>query len=73
MITIIKNLPAGIIGFRYDGHVTKEDYETVMYPAFQAATEKNKELKVLCEMAESFKDFNLGVVKGDLALGLKYF
>ena len=73
MITIIKNLPEGIIGFKYDGHVTKEDYETVLYPAFQTATEKNKELKVLCEMAESFKDFNLGALKDDVEIGLKYY
>ena len=73
MVTITKNLPEDIVGFKYDEHVTKEDYENVLFPLFKTALEKSKDLKVLCEVADSFKDFNLGAIKDDMEIWLKYY
>lgn len=73
MITLIKNIPDDIIGFSYDDEVTAADYETVVFPRVEAAEKKNKDLKVLLRLSENFTGFNLGAMKDDLEIGLKYF
>ncbi len=73
MITIIKNLPAPIIGFKYEGKVTAKDYETVLYPAFRRTLKLKKKLRVLCQMEKSFDGFSFGAAKDDMQMGLKYF
>ena len=71
MITIIKNLFYDIVGFRYD-EVTATDYETVLFPAKEAALKRNKNLKVLCRLADNFKCSKLGALKDDLEMGWRY-
>lgn len=73
MITLIKNIPDDIIGFSYDEEVTGADYETVVFPAVEAAEKKSKDLKVLIHLSENFTGFKLGALKDDLDIGLKYF
>lgn len=73
MITLIENIPGDIIAFRYDGEVTATDYETILFPAVEAAFKKSKALKALCQVGENFKGFKLGALKDDMELGLKYF
>lgn len=73
MITLIKNLTDDIIGFRYDDEVTAEDYETIVFPAVEAAMKKNKDLKVLLQLGNTFKGFKLGAMKDDMEIGIKYF
>ncbi len=73
MIKPIENLPDNIIGFRYEGEVTNEDYKTVLYPVVEAALKKTKELKMLLEITESFAKFTLHAAWDDAAIGFKYF
>lgn len=73
MIALIKNMPDNIVAFRYDDEVTATDYETVLFPAVEAALRKSKNLKVLWQLGENFKGFKLGALKDDMELGLKYF
>ena len=73
MISIIKELPNNIIGFRCKGKVTAKDYESVLYPAFEKALKKSKKLKVLWQMDESFKRFSLDAAKDDMQMGIKYY
>lgn len=73
MITLIENMPDSIIGYRYEDEVTAADYETVVFPAVDAAVKKSKDLKVLCQLSENFKGFKLGALKDDMEIGLKYF
>jgi hypothetical protein len=72
-IAKIENLPDDIIGYTYNGEVTAADYESVLFPAVEAAVKKSKNLKVLCQLGDDFKHFNFGALKDDLELGLKYF
>lgn len=62
MITVIKNLPENIMGFRYEGQVTGEDYESVLLPAVTIAFKQNKSLKVLCQLAEDFEGFHFSAI-----------
>lgn len=73
MITLIKNLTDDIVGFSYDDEVTAADYETVVFPAVEAAVKENKDLKVLLRLGVSFKGFKLGALKDDMEIGIKYF
>ena len=73
MIKPIENLPGNIIGFRYEGEVTSEDYKTVLYPAVEAALKKTKDLKMLVEITESFAKFTLHAAWDDAAVAFKYF
>lgn len=73
MITFIENLPENIIGLKYEGQVTAADYESVIFPALERASEKSKDLKILCELTDKFKGFDLGALKDDFAIGIKYF
>jgi hypothetical protein len=41
MITLIKNIPDDIVGFSYGEEVTAADYETVVFPAVDAAAKKS--------------------------------
>ena len=73
MITRIENLPENIIGLKYDGQVTAADYESVIFPVLERASEKSKDLKILCQLTENFKGFDLGALKDDFKIGIKYF
>ena len=47
MVTITKNLPENIVRFKYEEHITKEDYEIVNFPLVKNAIDKNKDFKVV--------------------------
>lgn len=73
MISIISKLPENIVGFKYDGKVTAKDYESILFPAIESAFGKSKDLKMLCQMADSFEGFKAGAIMDDIQLGIKYF
>jgi hypothetical protein len=73
MITTIKKLPAGSIGFRFNGSVTGKDYESVIFPALKKAVAVNKEIHLLCVFDEDFKKFKLSALIDDGMAGMKYF
>lgn len=73
MITLIKDLPDNIIGFKYEGEITSDDYETVLYPAIEAGLKRSKELRVLCQMAEDLEEIDFGAAWDDTKIGLRYF
>lgn len=73
MIALIENMPDDIVAFKCENEVTATDYETVLFPAVEAASKKSKDLKVLWQMGENFKGFKFGALKDDMELGLKYF
>ena len=73
MITLIENLPRNIIGFKYDEEVTADDYETILFPAFEVASANMEHFNVLCELGENFTNIKPGAIKDDLEIGLRYF
>ena len=73
MITRIENLPENIIGLKYEGQVTAADYESVIFPALETTSAKSEGLKILCQLTDNFKGFNLGALKDDFEIGIKYY
>jgi hypothetical protein len=73
MITAIKKLPEGTIGFKFKGSVTGKDYESVIFPALKTAVEANKKIHLVCVFNEDFKKFNMSGLLDDGLAGVKYF
>jgi hypothetical protein len=47
MAEVIQDMPAGTLGFRVSGHLTREDYTSVLVPPLRAAVEGGERLRVL--------------------------
>lgn len=73
MIEQIKELPAGVLGFRARGQVTAEDYERVLVPDVEAAFALNRTLRLLYVTAEDFTGFDPGAMLDDARLGWRHF
>jgi len=50
MIETLPGFPDDVIGLRCAGHLTKEDYETVLIPALDAAFEQHQRLHAYCQI-----------------------
>ena len=71
MIESIPGLPAGVIGFRASGEITKKDYDQVVYPIVSKQLQENKELNYVFMVDTSLKDFSPGAWVQDIWLGVK--
>ncbi len=47
MIERLPDMPPGVVGFRVDGEVEREDYEHVLVPALHSALEASGQLRTL--------------------------
>jgi len=70
MIVQIQDLPSNMVGFRADGEVTAEDFETVKTQVAYLV-EKQGQLNYLLFLDNSPKDFTLGAWMQDALLGIK--
>jgi hypothetical protein len=80
MMQVMAGLPAGVVGVRAQGKVTKTDYERVVRPLLKKARkdkEKDMEkegegIRFVFEFAPSFKRYSFFGVLADLRTGLAY-
>lgn len=70
MIQQINGLPDTMVGFRADGEVTADDFETVKTQVAHLV-EKQGQLNYLLLLDNSPKDFTLGAWLQDALLGIK--
>lgn len=47
MVEVIADMPAGALGFRVAGRLTREDYRDVLVPPLRAAVDAGERLRVL--------------------------
>jgi hypothetical protein len=73
MIKIIPDLPSNVIGFEVSGNVTAEDYETVLMPAVEAASSRDRKLRLLYHIGPGFEKFELGAMWDDAKVGLQHY
>jgi hypothetical protein len=73
MITLINNLPGNILGYKYEGEITGNDYEMVLYPTLALEMNRHRELRVLCEVENNFKGINFSALWDDASLIFKYY
>jgi hypothetical protein len=69
MIERIEEMPAGTIGLRASGKLTREDYQQVLEPALKEGVESG-ELRLLFEMPD-FDGLEPGAVIDDVETGLR--
>ena len=67
MITQIRHMPIGTIGFEATGKVSQEDYETVLVPAVQAAMEAGR-VRILYVLGDDFESYAPGAMWADTRL-----
>ena len=72
MLTLIPDLPAGVVGVQAHGTITADDYQQVLVPAVEAAQRASSsgKARVLYVLGEDFPDFTAGAVWSDTRLGL---
>jgi hypothetical protein len=70
MIEHLAGFQGDVLAFVYQGHVTKDDYDTVLVPAVTKALETQKRLRVYCEVKSDFSGLDAGAVWEDLKVGM---
>jgi hypothetical protein len=70
MITVLTDLPQGVIGFKASGKITKADYTEVLQPALEAAAVNGK-IRILLDFADEFDGMELKAVLQDLRTAIK--
>ncbi len=67
MITVIPDMPAGTVGVRASGQVSREDYADVLVPAVEQAAGEGH-VRMLYVLGEDFESFTPGAMWSDTRL-----
>jgi SpoIIAA-like len=71
----VSDLPAGVLGFRASGKITRDEYQELMKPIYEAL-ERGEKLNIYFELAGDFEGLDLGALWEDLkaagSVGLKH-
>jgi hypothetical protein len=73
MIGLLPGLPPNVAGFRASGEVTKEDFETVIFPEVKRHTALSGKLNFVFYVDTPLKNFSIGAWIRDIWLGMKQF
>lgn len=71
MIERLADMPAGTVGFRLSGEITRADYDEVLVPALTEAFAAG-EVRCLCQLGPGFEGYEAGAVWEDLKTGAKF-
>ena len=72
MIRLLRDMPAGVLGFEAVDDVEKQDYEDVLLPAVEAAIAKDGKVRLLYVLGHEFDDYEGEAVWEDLKLGTRH-
>ena len=72
MIELIEGLPDGVVAVRCSGHVTRNDYETVLIPTVEAKLKKHEKLRLLYSIGPGFEGIDPGAVLEDTKIGFEH-
>jgi hypothetical protein len=70
MIEVLPDFPDAVLAFVCHGHVTKEDYETVLTPAVENALETHDKVRLYYETASDFGGIDPSAIWEDTRVGL---
>jgi hypothetical protein len=71
MITIIPDLPDGILGFEASGEVTADDYRLTLDPLVAQATAGGAKVRALAVLGPDLRGYKGGAALEDAKLGLR--
>jgi hypothetical protein len=72
MIRLLRDMPAGVLGFEAVDDVEKEDYENVIVPAVNAAIAEHGKVRLVYVLGREFDDYEGDAVWEDLKLGVRH-
>jgi hypothetical protein len=72
MIEMLKGFPENVLALACRGKVTRQDYETVLIPAVEAALKRHDKLRLYYEIGEDFTGIEVGAVLEDIKVGLEH-
>jgi SpoIIAA-like len=68
MFEPIVGAPDGVLAFRAVGHVESSDYEQVLTPAIEAATEAHGKVRIVLELGQEYEGYSAGAAWEDVKL-----
>ena len=72
MIEVLKEFPDNVAAFVCHGHVTKDDYESVLIPDVEDRLKRHDKVRVYYEVAGDFDGIDPGAAWEDTKLGLSH-
>ncbi|HEY7342570.1 MAG TPA: STAS/SEC14 domain-containing protein [Ktedonobacterales bacterium] len=73
MIEVLDDFPDNVVGFRGTGHITRQDYETVVIPAVEAAFKQYKTIRLYYQFDPDFAGLDPGAMWEDFKVGMEHF
>ena len=72
MIEALKDFPENVVAFVCHGHVTKNDYATVLVPAVEKALSRHEKVRLYYETAADFAGIDPSAVWEDTKVGISH-
>jgi hypothetical protein len=72
MIETLSGFSDNVIGFRASGHVSRQDYETVVIPAVGAAFRQHPSCRLYYQLDSDFEGMGTGAMWEDLKVGMEH-
>jgi len=72
MIEALTEFPPNILAFQCKGHVTHQDYETVLIPTVNSALEEHKKVRLFYKIGEDFTGIDPLAVLEDFSVGVSH-
>lgn len=73
MIKHLTDFPDNVLAFVCRGHVTKQDYDTVLVPAVAQALKRHGKARLYYEIGSDFTGIDPGAVWEDFKVGMESF
>lgn len=70
MIEVLSDFPDNVLAFVCHGHITKQDYDSVLVPAVDKALESQDKIRLYYETASDFDGIDPGAIWEDTKVGL---
>ena len=70
MIEALPNFPPNVLAFACKGHVTRDDYETVLVPAVEKALQQHEVVRLYYEIGSDFAGIDPSAVWQDVKIGV---
>lgn len=73
MIEVLRDFPANVVAFRGTGRITRQDYETVVVPALEAAFKQFETIRLYYQFDPDFEGLDPGAMWEDFKVGMEHF
>ena len=72
MIETLSGFPEDVVAFACRGHVTADDYESVLIPVVEAALGRHEKLRLYYQIGADFTGIDPGAVWDDFKVGVAH-